>query len=143
MNPQNFESYVDPNGGEWIKLNKGNVKNVVWRPTDIHVTPEGKFGFNVQIFEGPGITQVTETNQDEFYQMVQGIMTEMLAYEEAALKQLAKEESENEPKVQDELSTHITDQIADGHKVSQALLPDDLQMDLGDISKVLGGIKTL
>ena len=42
-NPKNFEPFIDPNGGEWIKMKSGKYKDVVWRPTDIKVDdhPDG------------------------------------------------------------------------------------------------------
>jgi len=36
-NPKNFEAFIDPNGGEWIKMKSGKYKDVIWRPADIKV----------------------------------------------------------------------------------------------------------
>ena len=36
-NPKNFEPFIDPNGGEWIKIKQGKFKDVVWRPVDMKV----------------------------------------------------------------------------------------------------------
>ena len=138
MNPANFESYIDPNGGEWIRLKRGDVKNVVFRPADIHFTEEGNFGFNVELFEGPGITPVTEENQEEFYTQVQSIMTEMLAYEQAALEQLGKEDFEQKSSFHEEIGIL---QGENAHEISEALLPQDLQLELDSIATALGGLK--
>lgn len=34
-NPKNFEPFIDPNGGEWIKIKTGKFKNTVWRPAEM------------------------------------------------------------------------------------------------------------
>ena len=36
-NPKNFEAFIDPDGGEWIKMKNGKYKDVIWRPVDMKV----------------------------------------------------------------------------------------------------------
>ncbi|MCG7944784.1 MAG: hypothetical protein JAZ07_00400 [Candidatus Thiodiazotropha endolucinida] len=43
-NPANFEAFIDPNGGEWIKVKTGQFKDVIWRPTDMMVGEEREDG---------------------------------------------------------------------------------------------------
>lgn len=42
-NPKNFEAFIDPEGGEWIKMKNGKYKDVIWRPTDMKIDdhPDG------------------------------------------------------------------------------------------------------
>ena len=145
MNQANYESYIDPNGGEWIRLKAAAVKDVVWRPTDINMSEEGRIGFDVEFLTGPGTTLVTEENQDDVARYINAIMSDMIAYEQAQME-ILKEESEREEArkeavTQDELTSHIEGHLEGGHKVSEALLPQDIQMDLQQISDALGGLK--
>ena len=43
-NPQNYEPWIDPNGGEWIRVKSGYFKDVVWRPTDMSFGEEAADG---------------------------------------------------------------------------------------------------
>ena len=52
VNPKNFESWIDPNGGEWIRVKSGQFADVVWRPADIQMTDEGQFSFQAEFFNG-------------------------------------------------------------------------------------------
>lgn len=145
MNPHNYESWVDPNGGEWIRLKSADVKDVVWRPTDIHMTEDGRFGFDVEFFDAPETTPMTEENQDAVARNINAIMSDMIAYEKAQLEILAEEAMKEEDEVQtlsDDLLKHISENemLEGGHKVSEALLPQDVQSDLAQISSVLGGL---
>lgn len=146
MNPHNFESFTDPNGGEWIRITHKSAKDVVWRPTDINLTEDGIFQFDVEFLTGPGTVAITEENQDAVAAQINGIMTDILASEQADLEALAESEMEPEDAIQgvsDELLAHIeqNEVLAGGHKVSEAMLPQDVQGDLAQISSVLGGLK--
>lgn len=145
MNPANFESFIDPNGGEWIRLkHPESVRNIVWRPFNIHITESGAFGFEVEFFDGPGVGQISESNSKDLQNVVNTIMTDMLAMEQAELEAIAESEMDVEGgEVTDDLTSHIQSQevLAGGHKVSEAMLPQDIQGDLAQISSVLGGLK--
>lgn len=146
MNPHNYEAYSDPNNGEWIRIKTGGAKDVVWRPFNIHINEAGAFGFEVEFLEGPGIAVITEENSKDVQNMINGIMIDILAQEAAELEALADEEMNVEAEVEtmsDELLSHIEQQevLQGGHKVSEALLPQDVQSDLAQISSVLGGLK--
>ena len=43
-NPQNYEPWKDPNGGEWIRVKSGYFKDVVWRPVDMKMGEENEDG---------------------------------------------------------------------------------------------------
>lgn len=51
-NPANFESWKDPNGGEWIKMKNGIFKDVVWRPVDMSMDEDNddKLSFTCEFF---------------------------------------------------------------------------------------------
>jgi len=145
LNQANYESFVDPNGGSWIKINHKNCKNVVWRPVDINVTEDGKFSFGAEFLEGPGIAQVTEENQEAFGNMAKAIITDIIAAEQAELEQMAEafESVEVETSPEDAIHSRIEemDIMQGGTQVSPALMPQDLQADLASIANVIGGVK--
>lgn len=51
-NTANFEAWIDPNGGEWIRVKAGQFADTVWRPADIEMTDDGKLSFQVEFFNG-------------------------------------------------------------------------------------------
>jgi hypothetical protein len=36
-NPKNYEAFIDPAGGQWIRMKNGKYKDTVWRPADMKV----------------------------------------------------------------------------------------------------------
>ena len=143
-----FEAYVDPNSGEWIRITEEAAANVVWRPTDIGIDENGQFKFSVEFLEGPGISPVTEDNQEVVQLMIQTIMTHMLAKEQAEVEAIAEsqmQEVTNEEAKDSTLSKDIAKskffEGQNAHQVSEAMLPQDVQSDLAEISAVLGGLK--
>lgn len=58
-NPKNFEPFIDPNGGEWIRVKQGKFKDVVWRPVDMKVedttdgTGDGIINFTTEFLGDP------------------------------------------------------------------------------------------
>lgn len=146
MNPANFAPYEDPNGGQWIEMKHESCKGIVWRPTEIQFTEDNQLSFQVEYFEGPGIPKVTDENWPDFSRIVQKFMQETLEQEAAELSAIAEAELEKEEQteqgVSDELLAHIQgmDVLEGGHKVSEAMLPQDVQGDLAQISSVLGGL---
>lgn len=50
-NPKNFEAFIDPDGGEWIKMKSGKYKDIVWRPTDVKMDEENADGSGNLSFE--------------------------------------------------------------------------------------------
>ena len=143
-----FEAYVDPNSGEWIRITEEAAKDVVWRPTDISLDNNGQFQFSVEFLEGPGINPVTEENQEVVQLMVQTIMTHMLAKEKAEVEMMAEKQMK-EVTNEENKESGLAEEIAksgffagqNAHKVSEAMLPQDVQSDLAEISAVLGGLK--
>jgi len=108
VNPKIFESFVDPDGGEWIRITSGKYENVVWRPYDLKMeeTPEGRmtFGFQVEHLNGEGFTKVPE-NDRGFGKMSGNIMSDLMRLEMEETQTLtdvfippviAEEETKNE-----------------------------------------------
>lgn len=154
MNPANFKPFIDPNSGEWIQITHKSAKDVVWRPIDIGLTEDGKFKFDVEFFEGPGVVSINEENQDDVARMINKIMTELLAQEQAELETLAEqtavkiEEDPLDAYNDDRLATNFDlesrlseiDVLKGGTQVSAALMPQDIQSDLAQISSIIGGV---
>jgi hypothetical protein len=126
-----FEAYVDPNSGEWIRITEEAAKDVVWRPADIGLDENGQFKFS----------EVVQL-------MIQTIMTHMLAKEKAEVEMMAEDQMQEVTDEKAKDST-LSQDIAkskffegqNAHKVSEAMLPQDVQSDLAEISAVLGGLK--
>jgi hypothetical protein len=51
-NPKNFEAFIDPEGGEWIKIKNGKFKDIVWRPVDMKMESDDQMVFSTE-FLGP------------------------------------------------------------------------------------------
>ena len=47
-NPANFEAFIDPAGGEWIRIKVGQYKDTVWRPADINMSEDGKVSYKIE-----------------------------------------------------------------------------------------------
>lgn len=77
-NPKNFEAFIDPNGGEWIKMKSGKYKDVVWRPTDIKVEdhPDGK-GDGLLNFEAEFLGEAPK-DFDTFEKVAGSVITSIL-----------------------------------------------------------------
>ena len=106
MNPANYEAWIDPEGGEWIRLKHGACEGVVWRPADMEINEDGLLNFKVELFEGPGIPEITEENSKVFGNFCKGVITDILGREAAEMEALAesfeeKEEESHEEEVSD------------------------------------------
>lgn len=77
-NPKNFEPFIDPNGGEWIKIKTGKFKNIVWRPINIKVEEqEEKNGDGTLSFESEFLGDVPE-DFNTFEKLAGSIITTIL-----------------------------------------------------------------
>ena len=94
MNPANYKGFIDPNGGEWIELTGTKWKGVVWRPTNLDMVDD-KLSYNVEMFEGPGVPEVTNEDWESFGRACGNILTDILAQEVKDLEQI-KEITENQ-----------------------------------------------
>jgi hypothetical protein len=58
-NPKNFEPFIDPEGGQWIRIKQGKFKDTVWRPADMKVedhpnnTEDGMVTFQAEFLGEP------------------------------------------------------------------------------------------
>ena len=52
-NPKNFEAFIDPEGGEWIKIKTGKYKDTVWRPAEMAMDGENKITFQAEFLTPP------------------------------------------------------------------------------------------
>lgn len=77
-NPKIFEAFIDPNGGEWIRMKSGKYKDVVWRPTDIKVDdhPDGN-GDGLLNFEAEFLGQAPE-DFNTFEKVAGSVITDIL-----------------------------------------------------------------
>ena len=60
INPALFEGWLDPEGGQWIRIKTGTFAGVVWRPVDLDMDESGKVSFRVESFEGPDSVPMPE-----------------------------------------------------------------------------------
>lgn len=58
INPKIFEAWQDPEGGEWIRIKSGTFEGIIWRPTDLAMSEEGKVSFQVEQFTGPDAVEM-------------------------------------------------------------------------------------
>ena len=56
-NPHNFEAFIDPAGGEWIRIKVGQYKDTVWRPADISMSEDGQVSYKIE-FLGEAVEAV-------------------------------------------------------------------------------------
>lgn len=64
-NPKNFEAFIDPNGGEWIRIKQGKFRDVVWRPAEMELTEGDQLTFQAEFLgEAP--------NDIEHFQKIAG-----------------------------------------------------------------------
>ena len=104
MNPANYEGWIDPNGGQWIKLKHGACAGVIWRPVDMQMDENDQLKFGVELFEGPGIPTITEENEKVFGNFCKGVITDILGQESAEIQSMAEQMSEPEEEPEDETS---------------------------------------
>ena len=96
LNPKIFEGFVDPSGGEWIRIKSGIYANTVWRPHDLTLSEDGRVAFKVEFFEGPGFNVPLET--DSHFENVAGGVIEELIKEAAAQEVVQAQFNEQAPK---------------------------------------------
>lgn len=150
MNPSNFESYLDPNGGEWIRMTIEAWKDVVWRPANLGIGDDGNLSFQIELFTGPGIKTLTDEDFQLFGKVAANILTDMIAAEKSELDQLVDENTpaeepvaeETQQPVKPELSDHISSigMLQGGMQVAPEMMPQDLSMDLAQIEGIIGGV---
>jgi len=83
VNPKIFEAFVDPEGGEWIRIKSGTYENVVWRPVDIVMGEDNEDGsanmnFRVEFLEGPEFTKMPDENDKQFEGLCGKIILDIL-----------------------------------------------------------------
>ena len=69
-NPKNYEGFVDPEGGEWIKVKTGMYKGAIWRPADMKLVNEetGEVSYGV-IPEGSVVVSGSLPSKDQKYSL--------------------------------------------------------------------------
>lgn len=139
-----YEAYVDPAGGNWIRFTEGSIADIVWRPVDMEFDETDQLSFGVELFDGPGISSVTEENTAEFMEAVSTMISDTLAAEAAELELLAEaaEAEEKAKKVKSPLEKQM-DAADNLHKITADMIDEDAQEDLDTISSVLGGLKNV
>ena len=60
-NPKNYEAFIDPNGGEWIRVKNGLFKDVIWRPADIAFSDDNQITFQAEFLNGVVTDPMFET----------------------------------------------------------------------------------
>lgn len=58
INPKIFEGWIDPEGGNWIRIKSGTFEGIIWRPVDLDMDDDGKVSFQVEQFTGPGAVEM-------------------------------------------------------------------------------------
>jgi hypothetical protein len=96
LNPKIFEGFVDPDGGEWIRIKSGIYANTVWRPHDLNLSEDGRVEFKVEFFQGPGFNVPVET--DRHFENVAGSVMQELIQEAAAQEVAQTQLNEQTPK---------------------------------------------
>ena len=76
-NPKNFKPYIDPEGGEWIKVTgKGHkYEGVTWRPVDMNLDGN-KFNFQVEFLTIEDAEKYDR--EDKFQKMASDIIADIL-----------------------------------------------------------------
>lgn len=148
MNPANYAPFVDAEGGEWIRFTGTRFKGVVWRPSELFMKENGDFGFQVEVFEQQGFPEVTEEEWNDFGSCCGSIISEIIAQETAELQEIAEAQTQPETEAAPvapvfDASTHAFFEGENANQVSDALLPQDLQADLAQVSQFLGGVKPM
>lgn len=47
-NPANFEPFIDPDGGEWIRIKVGLYKDTLWRPVDMSIDENNNVSYKIE-----------------------------------------------------------------------------------------------
>jgi hypothetical protein len=78
-NPKNYEGYVDPEGGEWIKIKTGMYKGAIWRPAEMKLVNEqtGEVSYQVELLGGDMKTWNTRAKK-VFLKMADSIISDIL-----------------------------------------------------------------
>ena len=77
-NPGNYESWKDPEGGEWIKMKNGIFRDIVWRPVDMKMDEANgnKISFTCEFFGE--IPQRMDTFEKSATAVIQDILTALM-----------------------------------------------------------------
>lgn len=78
-NPKIFEGFIDPNGGEWIRIKSGAFESVIWRPANMNIV-EGKKGevaYNIELLNDD-IEKWKSTKKNMFYKLADAIVYDIL-----------------------------------------------------------------
>lgn len=147
MNKANFTSFVDAEGGEWIRFKGTKFEGVVWRPSELGLSDDGDLSFQVEVLEGAGFPEVAQGDWQDFGKICSSILSDIIAVETAELQTIA--EAAEEQQVQQEavqtqdFSQHSFFEGENAMQVSDAMIPQDLQADLAQVSQFMGGVKPL
>lgn len=78
-NPKNYEGFVDPAGGEWIRIKIGMYKDTVWRPAEMKLVNEetGQVTYRVELL-GDDITKWNQRAKKVFLKMADAIVSEII-----------------------------------------------------------------
>lgn len=78
-NPKIFEGYVDPAGGEWIKVKSGKFENVIWRPANMKLEDEktGKVVYNIELLND-NISKWDKGKKILFYKVADSIIADIM-----------------------------------------------------------------
>lgn len=78
-NPKNYEGYVDPAGGEWIKIKNGMYKGCIWRPADMKLVNDktGEVTYRIELLGGDMKTWNTRAKK-VFFKMADSIISDIL-----------------------------------------------------------------
>ena len=91
MNPSNYETWKDPEGGHWFKMNKKEFAGVIWRPAEIAMAEDDQITFEVEYLEGPDIPTVPKEHEELFGKVVQAVILEGIAHAVAQDEALAEQ----------------------------------------------------
>ena len=74
-NPKNFEAFIDPDGGEWIKIKQGKYKDTIWRPAEMAMDGDDRITFQAEFLTPP--PEDGAMFEKTAVQMIQDIFKEM------------------------------------------------------------------
>lgn len=49
-NPGNYEGWIDPNGGEWIRVKVGQFKDTIFRPANMSLGDNDQINYQIEFF---------------------------------------------------------------------------------------------
>jgi len=78
-NPKIFEGYVDPKGGEWIRIKSGAFESVIWRPANMELKDDkkGEVMYNIELLNDNIDTWVS-SKKKTFYKLADAIVYDIL-----------------------------------------------------------------